>query len=173
MHKRIAVYDNTVSARTYLSYIAEQAGGFACIDRDRKLYIKKIGQDISEIPLKYFENFKWGESITISRVRYEDGIQLFEKGNTTNNTIHINQDNMYIVEQEQIDNIYNQYKDLEIYSFEGNSIVDPALDMGDIIIIDGKKVIYQGSSQYGGKFKASISSKIQGKLKEETTTRKI
>lgn len=52
MNKEIAVYDNTVSARTYLSYISEQAGGFAFIGRDGKLYIKSfkyaLGKKIGE-----------------------------------------------------------------------------------------------------------------------------
>lgn len=170
--KQVAVYDNTVSARTYLSYISEQAGGFACIGRDGKLYIRTIGESITELPLKYFQNFKWGEKFKFTRVRYEDGIQLFEKGDTTGNTIYINQDNMYIVDQEQIDNIYNQLNGLEVYGFEGNSIIDPALDIGDLLLIDNKYVIYQGSSQYAGKFKASINSKIQCKEKEETMSRK-
>lgn len=170
--KQVAVYDNTVSARTYLSYISEQAGGFAGIGRDGKLYIRTIGESITELPLKYFQNFKWGEKFKFTRVRYEDGIQLFEKGDTTGNTIYINQDNMYIVDQEQIDNIYNQLNGLEVYGFEGDSIIDPALDIGDLLLIDNKYVIYQGSSQYAGKFKASIKSKIQCKEKEETTSRK-
>lgn len=171
MNKQISVYDNTVSARTYVSYIAEQAGGFACIGRDGKLYIRTIGKDTAQMPLRYFENFEFGEKIKISRIKYEDGIQLFEKGDTTGNTIYINQENMYIVDQEQIDNIYNLYKDLEVYSFSGSSFIDPALDIGDIIDIDGKKIIYQGSGQFGGKFKADISSKIQCKAKEETMSR--
>lgn len=170
--KQVAVYDNTVSARTYLSYISEQAGGFACIGRDGKLYIRTIGESIAELPLKYFQNFKWGDKFKFTRVRYEDGIQLFEKGNTTGNTIYLNQDNMYIVDQEQIDNIYNQLNGLEVYGFEGDSIIDPSLDIGDLLLIDNKYVIYQGSSQYSGKFKASIQSKIQCKEKEETTSRK-
>lgn len=123
------------------------------------------------MPLKYFQNFNWGERIKISRIRYEDGVQLFEQGNPTGNTLYINQENMYIVEQEQIDIIYHQINGLEVYSFEGDTIIDPALDVGDILIIDGKKIIYQGSSQYMGKFKANISSKIQCKSKEETTTK--
>lgn len=171
MNKQIAVYDNTVSARTYLSYISEQAEGFACIGRDGKLYIRTIGQDIAEVPLRYFQKFEWGEKFKVSRVRYEDGIQLFERGDTTNNTVYISQDNMFIVDQEQIDNIYNQINGLEVYSFEGDSIIDPAIDIGDLLLIDGKYVIYQGSSEYKTKFKASISSKIQTKAQEETTSR--
>lgn len=165
------MYDNTVSARTYLSYIAEQAGGIAVIGRDGKLYIKTIGESSVTLPLKLFKTFKWGEKFKITRVRYDDGIQLFEKGDTTGNTVYISQDNMYIVDQEQIDNIYNALKDLEFYSFEGESIINPALDTGDIVVIDGKNVIYQGSMQFSGRWIASIESKIQCKAKEETTTR--
>lgn len=178
MDKEIAVYDNTVSARTYLSYIAEQAGGFATIGRDGFLYIKKIGQDISEIPLKYFSKPKWGEKFKITRVRYEDGVQLFEegsivyeKGEASNNTVYINQDNMFIVDQEQIDNIYDSINGLEIYGFTGESIIDPSLDVGDLLLIDGKYVIYQGSLQFNGKWKASINSKIQSKAQSESMTR--
>lgn len=166
--KEIAVYDNTVSARTYVSYIAESAGGFAHIGRDGKLYIKTIGETTATLPIRYFQKFKWGEKIKITRVSYEDGIQSFKNGDTTGNTIHISQDNMFIVDQEQIDNIYNQINGLEVYSFEGDSIIDPAWDIGDLLIIDNKKVIFQGSADFGGKWKASINSKIQCKAKEET-----
>ncbi len=165
------MYDNTVSARTYLSYIAEQAGGIAVIGRDGKLYIKTIGESSVTLPLKLFKTFKWGEKFKITRVRYDDGIQLFEKGDTTGNTVYISQDNMYIVDQDQINNIYNTLKGLEFYSFEGESIIDPALDTGDIVVIDGKNVIYQGSMQFSGRWIANIESKIQCKAKEETTTR--
>ena len=165
------MYDNTVSARTYLSYIAEQAGGIAVIGRDGKLYIKTIGESSVTLPLKLFKTFKWGEKFKITRVRYDDGTQLFEKGDTTGNTVYISQDNMYIVDQDQINNIYNTLKGLEFYSFEGESIIDPAIDTGDIVVIDGKNVIYQGSMQFSGRWIANIESKIQCKAKEETTTR--
>lgn len=78
---------------------------------------------------------------------------------------------MYIVDQDQINNIYNTLKGLEFYSFEGECIIDPALDTGDIVVIDGKNVIYQGSMQFSGRWIANIESKIQCKAKEETTTR--
>lgn len=165
----MAVYDNTISAREYLSYIAEQAGGFACIGRDGKLYIKTIGEDTVDIDIKLFGEFSWGEQFKVSRVAYEDGIQDFKVGAETNNTIWISSNNMYIVDKEQIQNIYNKYKGFECYSFEGMSIIDPAIDIGDILIIDGKRVIYQGDMEYVGKFKANIASKIQGKSKEDTT----
>ena len=76
---QVAVYDNTITAREYISYIAELAGGYAFIGRDGKLYIKTIGDNIIELPINYFQNFSWGEKFKLSRVAYEDGIQDFNK----------------------------------------------------------------------------------------------
>lgn len=166
--KQIAVYDNTVTARTYIGYIAEQAGGFAVIGRDGKLYIKTFGEDTANIDINLFGNFKLGDKFSVSKVSYEDGTQNYKFGDETASTVYINQNNMYIVDSEQIENIYNQIKDFEVYSFEGETIIDPAYDIGDILIIDGKKVIYQGELEYAGKFKANIKSKIQAKTEQES-----
>lgn len=78
---------------------------------------------------------------------------------------------MYLVDEEEIENIYNQIKDLTAYSFEGKTIIDPALDVGDKIIIDGKPVIYQGEADFQTRFIAEISSKISIKQKQETTVK--
>ncbi len=171
MNTEILVWDNEVTAREYISYIAEQAGAFACIGRDGKLYFRKIGEDIVELNKRFLKNMKWGDLFKISRIAYEDGVQDFKQGTTENSTVWINQDNMYINKQEQINEIYNYYKDFECYSFEGSSIIDPAIDVGDVIIIDEKSVIYQGELSYCGKFFADIKSNIKNKTKQESSTR--
>ena len=168
---QVSTYDNTVTAREYLSYIAESAGGFAFIGRDGKLYIRKIYQDEQEIPLELFGEYKWGDLCKISKVSYENGVESFKFGDDTGNNLWINQENMYIVEEDEVENIYNQIKDLEAYSFEGKTIIDPALDVGDKIIIDGKPVIYQGEADFQTRFIAQISSKIAIKQKQETTVK--
>ena len=166
--KQIAVYDNTVTARTYLGYIAEQAGGFAIIGRDGKLYIKKFGEDIIDFDIDLFGDFTWGDKFKVSKVSYEDGIQNYKFGDETQATVFIDQNNMYIVDNKQVENIYNQIKNFEIYTFEGETIIDPSYDIGDILVIDGKKVLYQGEIKYAGKFKASINNKIQAKTEQES-----
>lgn len=197
--KVIAVYDNTVSAREYLSYIAEQAGGFAFIGRDGKLYIKRIGESVIDFNIEYFENYTWSEEFRISRIAYEDGFQDFKVGdvtdltneninkctvkevnemlvkflNKTYNTVWINSENMYIIDREQIENIYKEYANFECYSFDGSTIIDPAYDVGDVLVIDGKRVIYQGDMNYVGKFKANISSEIRAKAKEDTMATRV
>lgn len=170
--KKVAVYDNTVTARKYISYIAESAGGFACIDRKGKLCFRKFYQDETEIPLEIFGEYKWGEEFKISKVSYEDGIRSFKFGDDTRNNLWINQENMYIVDEDQVQKIYNEIKDLTSNTFEGKTVIDPAIDLGDKIVIDGNNVIYQGEMSLEGSFIAQISSKIQIKQKEETTVKK-
>lgn len=168
MNKQIAVYDNTVSARTYIGYIAEQAGGFAVIGRDGKLYIKTFGQGVIDFNIELFGDYTWGDKFKISKVSYEDGIQDFKYGTEEDDTLYINQNNVYIINKEQVENIYNQVKNFEAYSFEGNTIIDPAYDIGDILVIEGKQVIYQGELEYASKFKANIKSIIQAKTEQES-----
>ena len=170
--KKVSVYDNTVTARKYLSYIAESAGCFACIDRKGKLCFREFGQDETQIPLEMFGEYKWGEEFKISKVSYEDGVRSFKFGNDTRNNLWINQENMYIVDEDQVQKIYNKIKDLTVNTFEGKVIIDPAIDIGDKIVINGKNVIYQGEMSLEGRFIAQISSKIQIKQKEETTVKK-
>ena len=170
--KKVSVYDNTVTAREYISYIAENAGCFACIDREGKLCFRAFGQDETEIPLEMFGEYKWGEEFKISKVSYEDGVRSFKFGDDTRNNLWINQENMYIVDEDQVQKIYNKIKGLTVNTFEGKVIIDPAIDLGDKIVINGKNVIYQGEMSLEGKFIAQISSKIQIKQKEETTVKK-
>lgn len=170
--KKVSVYDNTVTARKYISYIAESAGCFACIDREGKLCFREFGQDETEISLEMFGEYKWGEEFKISKVSYEDGVRSFKFGDDTRNNLWINQENMYIVDEDQVQKIYNKIKDLTVNTFEGKVIIDPAIDIGDKIVINGKNVIYQGEMSLEGRFIAQISSKIQIKQKEETTVKK-
>ena len=170
--KQISVYDNTITAREYISYIAESAGGFACAGRDGKLYIKTLYENEEEIPLKLFKTYKFGEEYQISKVSYEDGVRSFKFGDDTRNNLWISQENMFIVDEDQVEKIYNNIKDITINSFEGTTIINPALDIGDKIIIDGKPILYQGEITLNGRFVANIKSKIDIKQKQETTVKK-
>lgn len=164
----INVYDNTEKAREYVSYIAEQAGCFACIGRDGKLYLKDFFESETTINEDYLPEINWYEDYKISGVTYQDAIRNYTAGNDSNNMLRINPNNMYIVNQQQIDNIFAKIEGLEINGFEGVCLIDPATDIGDKVIIEGKSVIYQGKEEYLGKLKATISSRIQSKEVEDT-----
>ncbi len=170
--KRISVYDNNISAREYMGMIAESAGGFCCAGRDGKIYFKSIGEDEAEIPLKLFKTYKFGEEYKITKVAYEDGIRSFKFGDEIRNTLWISQDNMFIVDEQQIEKIYDKIKDLTINSFEGTVIINPVIDIGDKIKIAGKTIIYQGEMTLNGRFLADIKNKISIKQRTETTVKK-
>lgn len=123
---------------------------------------------MTDFNINLFKDYVWGDKFKVSKVSYEDGIQDYKYGDETSDTVYINQNNMYIVDSEQVENIYNQIKNLEAYSFEGETIIDPAYDIGDVLIIEGKPIIYQGELEYAGKFKVSIKSKIQAKKEQES-----
>ena len=171
-NKKIYVYDNEVKAREYMSYISEKAGGFCCAGRTGKIQIKKLGEDEEIIPQRLFKTYKWGEGHQISRVAYENGTESFKVGDETKDTLWIRQENLFISEEDDIQKIYDAVKDLDFYSFEGTTIINPAVDIGDIINIDGKKVIYQGEMTLNKRFVVDIKSKIAIKQKQDTTTRK-
>ena len=170
--KKIYTYDNQIKAREYMSYIAEKAGGICCAGRTGKIQIKKLGEDEETISQRLFKTYKWGEEHQISRVAYENGTETFKVGDETKDTLWIRQENLFISEQDDIQKIYDAMKELIFYSFEGTTIINPAIDIGDIINIDGKKVIYQGEMILNKRFIADIKSKIAIKQKQETTTRK-
>lgn len=171
-NKKVYVYDNQLTAREYVSYIAECAGGFACAGRDGKLYIKSLYEDTAEISLKLFKTYKFGEEYKISRVAFEDGVRDFKYGDETRNTLWIRQENMFIVDTNEVQNIYNKVSNLTINSFEGTVIIDPRIDIGDKIIIGGKTILYQGEMSLSRRFIADIKSKISIKQKQETTVKK-
>lgn len=168
----IAVYDDSLTARTLLSYISEQAGSFAFIGRDGKLYIKQLFNNIIEYELStdIFQTFNWGEPFTITKVAFEDGIQDFTFGDDEGNVIWINANNMFIASSEQVENIYDLINETEVYSFKGSSIIDPALDIGDIIKINDKYIIWQYDVDLYGKFIGEIQTEIELAEKTETTT---
>lgn len=170
--KKMYVYDNSITAREYIGYIAECAGGFACAGRDGKIYFRDIGKDTIEISQNLFKTYKYSEQYKISKVAYENGIDSFKFGNETGNTLWLNQDNIFITDKDEVKNIYDKIKDLSIYSFEGTVEIDPRIDIGDIIIVNGKKVIYQGEMTFGGKPRTNIKSNISIKAKSETTVKK-
>lgn len=134
------VYDNTISARVHIAYIAESCGCMATIGRDGKLYFIPIKKSTradflkTTIPEQVFSNeLKFGDKYKISRVTYEGPIKL-TAGNDTADTLFIDSSNPYITKQQEIDRIYNQIKDFEIYSLNSGSIIgDPTIECFDFV----------------------------------------
>lgn len=139
----IGIYDNTITGRTYVSYLAGQSGAIPTINRDGELIFVYINNlVVHEIPLHYVEKYSDGNLYKISRVVYESGIIKIENGTTDNDTLFLDASNPYITSQDQIDGILEIVNGFEINSFSTGKIIgNPAIDSYDLIsITDGDNV---------------------------------
>ena len=152
----INVYDNTISARKFISMIAEQAGGFACIGRDGRLYIKN------------FENASYVENYT-----NQTHIDLETSVNATANITKIygNEDglsgtvDLCIDEVEKSIYLVDLFKQVYVNLLNGNLNISLPSELADIVEYsldsNGNLVAYVYDI-YGNKLDFSID--ISGNL---------
>ena len=134
--KQIAIYDNTITATTYVTYILGQAGYIPTIDRNGNLIkINLSNLAIYRIPLSIVEKYEIGNSFNIQRIVYESGIIKYQSSNDeTLETLYLDAANPYITEQSQITFIYNLLYGFEIDSVTTGKILgNPAIDSYDLI----------------------------------------
>ena len=138
---KVSVWDNTVTARQYVMYIAEKAGSIATISRDGELLLIPIDDNLDTFNLdsQLIESYTEGDMFIISRVVYEDAIRKFEYGTVSeltrnHTTLYISSENPYIVDTTEIENIYNSINDFSISGMKISKILgNPALDPYDLI----------------------------------------
>ena len=132
----IGIYDSTITATTYVSYLMEQAGLIAVIDRQGQLAAVDLTDlETWEIPLSIIEGYEIGTPYQIDRVVYESGIIKYETSNDeTLDTLYINSGNPYVSQQSQVDYIYNKLQDFTIDSATTKKVLgNPAIDPYDLI----------------------------------------
>lgn len=182
-NKGINWYDNTRTAREYIGYIAELNGGYAQIGKDGKLYfIKQNAPSVKTISIDDCSDFKIGEKHIITRVVYEQGTLKYEYGNESGNTLYLSGDNVYITDQTEVEEIFNEINGFEFYSFStSNCPIDYNIMAGQIITftdginnyptIVGYELTYNGD-WYGG-YKLDVATKKQEETQVTGTSEKI
>ena len=161
---KIGIYDNTISGRVYISYIFEQAGRIAYLNREGKLDSVLINNDLQhrKISEEIVESFQNGKIYNISKVVYESGTILFENGTNDNDTLFINGANPYITNQVQIDYIGNSIIGFYINSFKtGKVFGNPTIDPFDIIVLNYESNEYKSLAQYVFTFNGVMTSKYE------------
>lgn len=182
-NKGINWYDNTRTAREYIGYIAELNGGYAQIGKDGKLYfIKQNTPSAKTISIDDCSDFKIGEKHIITRVVYEQGALKYECGDETGNTLYLSGDNVYITEQIEVEEIFNEINGFEFYSFStSNCPIDYNIMPGQIIAftdginnyptIVGYELTYNGD-WYGG-YNLDVATRKQEETQVIGTSQKI
>lgn len=133
-------YDNTILARDYAGFIAENNAGYIFILPNGKLTIRQHNMASKyDINIEDCEDVTIGEKHVITKVVYDNGTVKYEAGDDTGNTLYINSENVFIINQEQINKIYNSVKGFAFYSVSTeNCPINEEVKAGDVItFIDG------------------------------------
>lgn len=156
----VDVYDNTILAKTYVSFIAERAGGFAKVIRD-ELYIKCFGELEEHIlPNEIIGEYINNNIKTITKIVYENGIQKFEQGTDDGEIIYLSQESPFSCTQEEINNIYEKLNGLQFQSLDVKVWGNPAIDTGDKIILNSINSFAQKNWTWGNGFYGSYKTTL-------------
>lgn len=125
-------YDNTRTARDYVSYIAELNGGYAIINADGELELKKYSNtSVDTIAVEDCENFKLGEHHIIKRVVYDDAsgtVWSYGDDEAGGDTLYLDINNPFIYSEETVETIYDSIVDFEYYCLStDNCPIGPAI----------------------------------------------
>lgn len=134
----IGIYDNSITATTYISYLMEQASLIPIIDRQGQLAAVDLSNLYTwHIPLSIVESYELGKPYSIERVVYESGVIKYETSNDeTLDTLYINSANPYIFSVNQVNYILSNLSSFEIDSVVTKRVLgNPAIDPYDLIEI--------------------------------------
>lgn len=121
LDKEINWYDNTVSIRDYLGWIAELEGKFVRVNEFGLIDFKRI-EKTPVLNLGAIFDYKKEEQITISRVCFDNGIIKLEEGTEDEVTTYLSSDNPYIDSSYDIEPVFNYYNQLSFYPVESVKI---------------------------------------------------
>lgn len=175
-NEEIGIYDNTIKARTYITYFAEQSGAIATFDRDGDLIFVYLSDLVTQtLPLHFVEKYEDGDNYKISRVVYEDAVRKYETGEDTNDTLFLNSANPYISSIEQVEAIAEKVIGFEISSYKTGKIIgNPAIDSYDLIsITDGDKTfvtLANNKMVYNGVIISTYDTKIGLEARKENVS---
>lgn len=146
-------WDNRITAREYLSMIAELNGGFARIEQDGKLYLRQFSFSSNKIiDSEVCEKIIIGEKHIIKRIVFDNGLVKFQTSpNEDLETLYLNPQNVFITDQEIFDkiNLLNfEYQNLKT----GRTTIENDVMVGDVLRLNYKGKTYYTIAQYSLKF---------------------
>lgn len=161
-------YDNSLSAKQYISYIAEIMGGNAKIDRYGKLCIFPLKQEpITEIDATASKSWTLGEKFEIQRVEYNNALRnVSPVGEKNANTLNIRQENIFVAYSDEesewiIKNIFDVVVGVIIYNLKCENYGDYSLDCWDLINYNVDGILYPTLHNVELKYEMNISSTVE------------
>lgn len=140
LNKKAQWIDTTIIIRDYIGWIAELSGTNALINESNTLIFRNLFTTNHDI--EFTSDFEKTDLITISRVAYDDGVNLIASGNDTGKTIYIDANNSYCDSQTYTDAILAKYNGQSFYGMSGlKTFGKDTIKLGDTVTYDGNKCI--------------------------------
>lgn len=143
LNKKAQWIDTTIIMRDYIGWIAELSGTNALINESNTLIFRNLFT--ADHDIEFTSDFEKTDLITISRVAYDDGVNLIASGNDTGKTIYIDANNSYCDSQTYTDAILAKYNGQSFYGMSGlKTFGKDTIKLGDTATYDGNKCIVLG-----------------------------
>lgn len=140
LNKKAQWIDTTIIMRDYIGWIAELSGTNVLINESNELVFRNLFTTDHDI--EFTSDFEKTDLITISRVAYDDGVNLIASGNDTGKTIYIDANNSYCDSQTYTDAILAKYNGQSFYGMSGlKTFGKDTIKLGDTATYDGNKCI--------------------------------
>lgn len=140
LSKKAQWIDTTIIMRDYIGWIAELSGTNALINESNELVFRNLFTTNHDI--EFTSDFEKTDLITISRVAYDDGVNLIASGNDTGKTIYIDANNSYCDSQTYTDAILAKYNGQSFYGMSNlKTFGKDTIKLGDTATYDGNKCI--------------------------------
>ena len=140
LNKKAQWIDTTIIMRDYIGWIAELSGTNALINESNTLIFRNLFATNHDI--EFTSDFEKTDLITVSRVAYDDGVNLIASGNDVGKTIYIDANNSYCDSQTYTDAILAKYNGQSFYGMSGlKTFGKDTIKLGDTATYDGNKCI--------------------------------
>lgn len=163
--KTISSYDDTVSGKRYISWLAELMGGNAKFGRDGKLYIIPLkSEPVVEIDALEGKSWEVTEKYVIDKVRFDNSTLIKEVGEGEGNTLNLRSENLFLQEpdfEERVENINEAVNGFEIWGLKCENVGDPSLDCWNIVSYNLGGVIYNTFYNNTITYEMTIMSKVE------------
>ena len=173
--QEVNFWDNTVSCRDYIGWIAEVSGMNAFCNSKGEIIFKQLSK-IFDYETNDVEDYSKDELFTVSRVCFDNGLLKLEQGTTDGNTLYLSSNNPYIDnEHDPIARIYQLYNGWSVTNFEKMKAAGlDGLKLMDVVLFNGYKFLCLDfdSVYHGGEFQIqNLKGKLTTKNAEKTMLR--
>lgn len=172
----ISSYDSELTARDYLSMIAELAGGYMIINSEGELNLKKFSTtSLDNISYDEVDSYKLGEEIEIQRVVYSFEDTNYQSSRDENlYTLYLSPDNLFLqlIDENQFNAIVQNILGLKFNNitiettnkfFIGNQLLNFTNESNTYIMLN------QMEASYNGGFIGSYKNEIDTTKKNATS----